>query len=791
MATHTDEHSVEDISEEGSSPDVKPNGETRVVITGFGPFMNIRVNPSFQINQALPSTLTVYRNKKPQNIILERYPEAVHVGYEHVLGLIPQIYDQYAGGSPSPTSLPFFIHIGAGSPGHYEVERLAHRDGYTFLDVDNKTPPLQNAAFLAGSRVSNQQALKDDRSIKGRGFPVLDNAETLQTGIDVQGVVEDVRGEVKDLTMPIMTSNDPGRFLCDFIYYSSLHEAAARFGDEGLKRVLFVHVPPNGTLEEGAKRWNDTGSSTLLATGYALKSGSQVLAKIAPAHSNSAICLGREVVINDQLSSMPEGTRIALSLVEAFSIPKSAGDCEVVIYLDPGTNALGRYFPPGSINDLLLPWDASMDTLDTPVDPRRSKLQRNGSNRNIFSPKTTEFGDDENTIGVIESTEDSTEKAGTSERADTPMEVDGTGMDPSTPLQPTTTSVGIDEYQLLDMKAYSNDAWDIMDLASFLEFAINSTHCLEILHKSGHKHREVRANAFHVSIHSGAVRFAHFGNRSESLEKTGGPSQLVLRASGLIPDEDASGPRSDDGERGRQDELRSENGEFGDTRKVKEAICYLAPEQTGTAETNTEDHRTDLYALGILFWTMAVGNGALPFDGNPVEMLHKVVQSKPREVHEVRRDIPIVLSSIISKLLSKSPDLRYNSAIGLKNDLMECQKRLTLSCASMDTPGNALISDVELIPPFDLGQHDMFLELTIPGDLFGREKEMQEIRTVIRNVATAAVAQVHTMDTNGILLRANKIMFGQSTVSFAAPSNASTSSLVPSNVSVGYSNASF
>ncbi len=43
-----------------------------------------------------------------------------------------------------------------------------------------------------------------------------------------------------------------------------------------------------------AKRWEDTGSQTLLAEGTSLKDGSNVLAKIAPATGSGAICLERE-----------------------------------------------------------------------------------------------------------------------------------------------------------------------------------------------------------------------------------------------------------------------------------------------------------------------------------------------------------------------------------------------------------------------------------------------------------------------------------------------------------------
>lgn len=49
---------------------------------------------------------------------------------------------------------------------------------------------------------------------------------------------------------------------------------------------------------------------------------------------------------------------------------------------------------------------------------------------------------------------------------------------------------------------------------------------------------------------------------------------------------------------------------------------------------------------------------------------------------------------------------------------MECQKRLTLSCAVTENNNTAgSLADIDFIPSFELGQHDMFLELTVPGDL--------------------------------------------------------------------------
>ncbi|KAG8836871.1 hypothetical protein FRC20_006910 [Serendipita sp. 405] len=197
MSTHANTSLAEHTSGEDNSSHLNVPDATRVVITGFGPFLNITENPSFNINQALPSTLTIYRNRKPQTIALERYPEPIRVTYENVLRIIPQIYDQYASESHNPALIPFFIHIGAGFRGLYEIERLAHRDEYTLLDVDQKEPPLQNAEFLVGSRISNQRVMNSP--VTARGFPTLDNKETLQTGIDVNGVVQDVTRDVKDL----------------------------------------------------------------------------------------------------------------------------------------------------------------------------------------------------------------------------------------------------------------------------------------------------------------------------------------------------------------------------------------------------------------------------------------------------------------------------------------------------------------------------------------------------------------------------------------------------------------
>ncbi|KIY45235.1 dual-domain HisK/Mak2 protein kinase [Fistulina hepatica ATCC 64428] len=385
--------------------------------------------------------------------------------------------------------------------------------------------------------------------------------------------------------------------------------------------------------------WQDTGSMTRLASGSSLKDSSDVLAKIAPAHSNGSMCLEREAHILGRLAKTPDGTTTALRMIDFFAIPKENGDVVVLLLVHPGLNTLAHYLPPSKVNDLLL--------ADVP------------------HLRTSQYGGDVYMVGVD---------------------------DPLSEINDETES------------------FDIMDLASFLEFAIYSTHCLEVIHKAGIFHREVRANAFHLNAHSGLVRLVHFGNRSISLENFGSPSSLVLRAF---------------------DEVEK--------LKIKEALCYLAPEQTGSYETMTQDHRTDLYSLGILFWTLLVGRGQMPFEGGPLELLHSIVQKRPMPVHEVRRDVPQVLAAIVDKLLAKHPDSRYQSAYGLKADLLECQRRLLAGVHSA-------AETVELIPNFEIAVEDRFSEFSIPIALFGREKEMELIRNVIRNTSTSYSRHFSTSD---------------------------------------------
>jgi Protein kinase domain len=85
---------------------------------------------------------------------------------------------------------------------------------------------------------------------------------------------------------------------------------------------------------------------------------------------------------------------------------------------------------------------------------------------------------------------------------------------------------------------------------------------------------------------------------------------------------------------------------------------YMAPEQ---ALGEAVDHRTDLYSLGAVLFCVCTGEP--PYDGKtPLSVLSKVVEGTVPEVRKSNSAVPTWLEEVISRLMAKNPDDRYQSA---------------------------------------------------------------------------------------------------------------------------------
>jgi class 3 adenylate cyclase/CHASE2 domain-containing sensor protein/tRNA A-37 threonylcarbamoyl transferase component Bud32 len=92
--------------------------------------------------------------------------------------------------------------------------------------------------------------------------------------------------------------------------------------------------------------------------------------------------------------------------------------------------------------------------------------------------------------------------------------------------------------------------------------------------------------------------------------------------------------------------------------------CYMAPEQW---EGKPADVRTDLYALGGTLFHLVTGRP--PYQGKLAELLRQHLEAPPPVAHDVNPAVPPAISAVITRLMAKRPEDRYQTASELIADL--------------------------------------------------------------------------------------------------------------------------
>ena len=108
----------------------------------------------------------------------------------------------------------------------------------------------------------------------------------------------------------------------------------------------------------------------------------------------------------------------------------------------------------------------------------------------------------------------------------------------------------------------------------------------------------------------------------------------------------------------------------GPTEFIAGTLPYMAPEQTGRMNRSI-DSRSDLYSLGVLLYEMLTGS--LPFTAtDPMEWVHCHIARQPVPPSQRVEGVPSAISAIVMKLLAKTAEERYQTAIGVEYDLRRC-----------------------------------------------------------------------------------------------------------------------
>ncbi|MBD0404956.1 AAA family ATPase [Flammeovirga sp. EKP202] len=204
----------------------------------------------------------------------------------------------------------------------------------------------------------------------------------------------------------------------------------------------------------------------------------------------------------------------------------------------------------------------------------------------------------------------------------------------------------------------------------FLEIAIKVSKILKDIH--GHKivHKDINPNNILFDIETKKVSIIDFGISSKM-------------------------------------ETRVEYSNNVDT--LEGTLNYIAPEQTGRMN-RVIDYRADIYSLGITFFELITNH--LPFDvTDSLELIHSHIAREPFLISKFRSDYPKAIEQVISKMIMKDAEDRYNSVNGLIHDLEFILENL----------------NQESLETFEIGKRDYNHQLKIPQKLYGRDSEFNTV----------------------------------------------------------------
>ncbi|TVP60296.1 MAG: GAF domain-containing protein [Nodularia sp. (in: Bacteria)] len=162
-------------------------------------------------------------------------------------------------------------------------------------------------------------------------------------------------------------------------------------------------------------------------------------------------------------------------------------------------------------------------------------------------------------------------------------------------------------------------------------------------------------------------------------------------------------------------------------------LAYISPEQTGRMNRGI-DYRSDFYSLGVTFFELLTGQ--LPFTTtDPIELVYCHIAKQPPRASQINTNIAPILCLIISKLMAKNAEDRYQSAYGLKHDLEQCRQQ-------WEQTGN--------ITTFELAQKDMSDRFLIPEKLYGRQTEVAKLLATFERVSSGTTEMILVTGFSGI-----------------------------------------
>jgi predicted ATPase/transcriptional regulator with GAF, ATPase, and Fis domain/tRNA A-37 threonylcarbamoyl transferase component Bud32 len=245
-----------------------------------------------------------------------------------------------------------------------------------------------------------------------------------------------------------------------------------------------------------------------------------------------------------------------------------------------------------------------------------------------------------------------------------------------------------------DVTLHSLIVTQTLSLELFFKIAIQLSTILGELHQRNLIHRNITPRNIFVHPETFAVQLGDFSRASRNAAEVQSPGSLLL---------------------------------------LGEALPYISPEQTGRMN-RAVDYRTDFYSLGVVLYEILTG--ACPFRSiDRLELIHWHIARTPSPPADINLKIPLPISQIVMKLLSKTAEDRYQSAFGIAEDLQVCERAWTAQ---------------QEIAPFPLGLRDISDRFLVSQRLYGREQEVKEMLRLFDEACEGPTAMMLVAGYSGI-----------------------------------------
>jgi serine/threonine-protein kinase len=156
-------------------------------------------------------------------------------------------------------------------------------------------------------------------------------------------------------------------------------------------------------------------------------------------------------------------------------------------------------------------------------------------------------------------------------------------------------------------------------------------------------------------------------------------------------------------------------------------IAYMSPEQ---ARGEHVDHRTDIWALGVVLYEMLCGK--LPFAGEYEQaIIYQIVNQDPLPLTQHQADLPTEIVRIVSTAMQKEPSLRFQTMSKLRDDLRSLTKQSeggTMPQVSSDELRLAVLP----LANISLDPNDQFFADGMTEELISRLSKIGRLRVIAR-----------------------------------------------------------